>query len=69
LHLPPASPELNPTENVWQYLRQSYLSNHVFADYEAAVEASRSAWNRFIAEAGRITSIATRSWTDIRQGP
>ena len=24
--LPPASPELNPTENIWQYMRQSYLS-------------------------------------------
>ena len=26
LHLPPASPELNPTENVWQYMRQTYAS-------------------------------------------
>jgi transposase len=26
LHVPstPASPELNPTENIWQYIRQSY---------------------------------------------
>jgi hypothetical protein len=69
LHLPPASPELNPTENIWQYMRQSYLSNRVFADYEAVVEASSSAWNKLIAEAGRITSIATRTWTDIGQGP
>ena len=23
VHLPPASPELNPTENIWQYMRQS----------------------------------------------
>jgi DDE superfamily endonuclease len=44
LHLPPASPELNPTENIWQYLRQTYLSNRVFGDYEAVVEASGSAW-------------------------
>jgi hypothetical protein len=69
LHLPPASPELNPTENIWQYLRQSYLSNRVFGDYDAVVEASSSAWNKLINEAGRITSIATRSWTDIGQGP
>jgi transposase len=41
LHLPPASPELNPTENVWQYLRQTYLSNRVFRDYDDVVEASR----------------------------
>jgi len=69
LHLPPASPELNPTENIWQYLRQSYLSNRVFGNYEAVVKASSSAWNKLIAEAGRIKSIATRSWTDIGQGP
>jgi transposase len=28
--LPPASPELNPVENVWQFLRQTYLSARVF---------------------------------------
>jgi DDE superfamily endonuclease len=42
LHLPPASPELNPTENVWQYLRQTYLSNRVFRDYDDVVDASSS---------------------------
>lgn len=69
LHLPPASPELNPTENVWQYLRQTYLSNRVFRDYEDVVEASSSAWNKLTAEPGRIASIASRSWTAISQGP
>ena len=37
LHLPPGSPELNPTENVWQFVRQNYLSNRVFGDYDAVV--------------------------------
>ena len=69
LHLPPASPELNPTENIWQYLRQSYLSNRVFRDYDAVVEASSSAWNKLTAEHGRIASIGTRGWTAISQGP
>jgi transposase len=68
VHLPPASPELNPTENVWQYLRQGYLSNRVFRDYDDVVEAASSAWNKFIAEHGRIAS-RTRSWTAISQGP
>ena len=66
---PPASPELNPTENIWQYLRQSYLSNRVFRDYDAVVEASGSAWNKLTAEHGRIASIGTRGWTAISQGP
>jgi len=28
--LPPRSPELNPTENIWQYMRQNWLFNRVF---------------------------------------
>ncbi len=43
--LPPKSPELNPAENVWQYLRQNWLSNRVVDSYEAIVEASCQAWN------------------------
>jgi hypothetical protein len=30
IFLPPACPELNAAENIWQYLRQTYLSNRVF---------------------------------------
>jgi hypothetical protein len=69
LHLPPASPELNPTENIWQYLRQTYLSNRVFRDYDDVVEASSSARNRPTVEKNRIASIATRNWAAISQGP
>jgi hypothetical protein len=35
--LPPRSPELNPVENVWQYLRQNWLSNRVFNGYDDIV--------------------------------
>jgi hypothetical protein len=65
LHLPPRSPELNPAENVWQFVRQNYLSNRVFRDYDDVVEASGSAWNKLTAEPGRIASIAARDWTII----
>src|SRR5208282_798613 len=27
--LPPKSPELNPVENIWQYMRDNWLSNRV----------------------------------------
>ena len=43
--LPSRSPELNPVENIWQYLRQNWLSNRVFEDYDAIVEAGCEAWN------------------------
>jgi transposase len=62
LFLPPSSPELNPQENIWQYLRQTYLSNRVFETSEDIIDACCSAWNALLAEAGRIRSIATRTW-------
>lgn len=67
LFLPPYSPELNPTENIWQYLRQTYLSNRVFKTWDAIVDACCDAWNRLTAETGRIKSIATRNWADTGQ--
>ena len=39
LHLPPYSPELNPVENVWAYLRSNKLSNRVFDSYDTIVDA------------------------------
>jgi hypothetical protein len=65
LPLPPKSPELNPVENVWQFLRQTRLSNRVFAGYEAIVAAACEAWNSLIADPSRITSIGTRQWATI----
>ena len=62
LKLPPYSPEINPAENVWEYLRQNQLSNRVYENYEAIVDACCDAWNKLTAEPGRITSIATRDW-------
>src|SRR3954451_17939885 len=51
--LPPYSPELNPVERVWLYLRERFLSLRVFADYRAIVEACCEAWNRLRAAADR----------------
>ncbi len=33
--LPAKCPELNPVENVWQFMRDNWLSNRVFASYSA----------------------------------
>ena len=67
LFLPPYSPELNPTENIWQFLRQTYLSNRVFENWEEIVDACCDAWNRLTPETGRIKSIATRNWATTGQ--
>ena len=65
--LPPACPELNAAENIWQYLRQTYLSNRVFQTYGAILDACQDAWRKLPAEVGRITSVATREWATIGQ--
>lgn len=65
LPLPPKSPELNPVENVWQFLRQTKLSNRIFSGYDAIVTAACEAWNSLLADPPRITSIGTRQWAII----
>ena len=62
LSLPPYSPELNPVENIWQFLRQNYLANRVFDTYDAIVNACCDAWNALTAAPDTIRSIATREW-------
>ena len=60
--LPSYSPELNPVENVWQYLRQNWLSNQVFDSYDAILEAACDAWNRLMALPDAIRAVAWRDW-------
>ena len=60
--LPSRAPELNPVENVWQYLRQTHLSNRVFHDHDAIIDAGCQAWNRLIERPSRIMSIGMRQW-------
>jgi hypothetical protein len=58
LPLPPYSPELNPVERVWLYLRERFLSHRVFDGYAAAVlGAACRAWNALAAEPGRLASL------------
>ena len=65
--LPSRAPELNPVENIWQYLRANWLSNRVFETYEDIIDAACDAWRKLIAQPATITSIGTRDWTLIGQ--
>ncbi len=60
--LPSRAPELNPVENIWQYLRQTYLSSRVFEEYDDIVEAACQAWNQLIDKPWQIMSIGLRQW-------
>jgi hypothetical protein len=65
--LPSRSPELNPVENIWQYLRGNWLSNSVFETYDDIVDAACAAWNKLAALPDVITSIGMREWAHIGQ--
>ncbi len=65
LPLPPYAPELNAVENIWEYLRDNYLSNCVWETFEAIVDACCKAWNALIAKSEVITSIGTREWAQV----
>ena len=62
LPLPSYSPELNPQENIWEYLRQNKLSLVVWQSYEEIVDTCCDAWNWLTGTPGKIASIATREW-------
>jgi hypothetical protein len=62
LPLPPKCPELNPVENLWQYMRDNWLSNRVFASYKNIVDHCCYAWNKLIAQPWTIMSIGFREW-------
>lgn len=42
--LPPYSPELNPAERLWNWLRSHQLSNRVYADYDELLHETSKAW-------------------------
>lgn len=65
LPLPPVSPELNPVEQVWSWLRQHFLANRSFEGYTAIVDACCEAWNNFASDADTIRSIGTRQWAKL----
>jgi transposase len=62
IQLPSYSPELNPVERIWLYLKERFLSHRLLADFDAIAEAACNAWNRLLAEAGRITSLSSYPW-------
>ena len=64
LPLPPRSPELNPVENIWQFMRDNWLSNRIFDSYEQIVELCCEAWNKLIDQPWKIMSIGRRQWAN-----
>jgi transposase len=60
--LPPKCPELNAIENVWQFMRDNWLSNRVFQSHRDILDHCCHAWNKLIDRPWRIMSLGLRDW-------
>ena len=60
--LPAECPELNPVENIWQFMRENWLSNRVFTSYDSIVDHCHEAWNKLIDQPWHIMTIGRRKW-------
>jgi hypothetical protein len=65
LSLPLGAPELNSQENIWQFMRQNWLSNRIFKSFDDIVDHCCYAWNTLIDQPWKIMSIAQRDWAAI----
>jgi len=64
VYLPPYSPQLNPIEKLWQYLRKHYWSNRVYADYDALRVAAVEAWQKTCLDKGKVKSICRAKYVE-----
>ncbi len=65
IHIPPYSPELNPIEQVWSWLRQNEVANRCFENYDDIVETLCGAWHRFCEDKSRVISLCFRDWLNL----
>jgi len=59
---PAKCPKLNPQENIWQFLRDNWLSNRIFKSFDDIVDHCCEAWNKLVDQPWRIMSIGMRDW-------
>ena len=62
LVLPPYSPELNPVENLWHYLRSHHWSNRQYKDYTALMIAATEGWRSVCLDPAHIKTICAVSY-------
>jgi hypothetical protein len=60
--LPARSPELNPVETIWQFMRDNWLGNRIFTSYADILDHCCYAWNTLIDRPWHIMSIGLRAW-------
>jgi transposase len=63
----PYSPELNPVENLWHYLRSHHWSHRVYPDYETLRDAATESWRAVCLDPEKIRSICAAPYLNERR--
>jgi transposase len=62
--LPPYSPQLNPIEKLWQYLRHHHWANRVYKNYNHLLQAAGYAWQRVCLDQRKIKSVCRAKYIE-----
>jgi transposase len=62
--LPAYSPELNPIENLWHYLKSHSWSNRAYDDYDALEEAAVDAWQKAALDADLMKTVCAAPYLE-----
>lgn len=68
IELPPYSPQLNPIENLWHYLRSHHWSNRWYEDYDALMDAAIDAWRKAALDSELMKSVCRAPYLEPYQG-
>ena len=63
----PYSPELNPVENLWHYLRAHYWSHGVYPDYDTLLAVATETWRKVCLDPEKIRSICAAPYLERRK--
>lgn len=63
LSLPAYSPELNPIENLWHYLKSHHWSNRAYSDYDALFDTAEKAWRAVCLQPDQIQTICAAPYS------
>tara|TARA_Y100000031_G_scaffold128194_1_gene146388 strand:- start:36 stop:545 length:510 start_codon:yes stop_codon:yes gene_type:complete len=64
IELPPKSPELNPVENLWHYLRSHHWANRAYRDYDDLCDAACDAWQKVCLDPHVIQSVCAAQYLE-----
>ena len=64
LNLPAYSPELNPIELMWKYLREHHFSNRIYKDYDELLDTGCEAWNFVVNDTSLVKSLCNVNWIE-----